>query len=410
MTDPLTTAATTLRLLWEERFTDIHDLFAPTLRAMVTTEALSTGWNAAKAQAGSITSTGTPVTEPAPGGGATLVKVPVTAEHGPFTIVVTVTDAGELAGLRLTPGRAADPAAPWEPPGYADTDAFDEREVTIGTGPTAVPGTLSLPHRTGPGVVLLTGSGPNDRDSTLGPNKPLKDLAWGLATLGIAVLRFDKVTHAHGAAARANRAFTLVDEYLPHALAAIHQLQQHTDRVYVLGHSLGGTVAPRVAAAEPSTAGVVILAGGAQPLHWAAVRQLRHLGTPQSAVDEMARRATVVDSPGLTPDTPDDDLPFTVPAAYWLDLRGYDPVATAAALDTPILVVQGGRDYQVTVDDDLTRWQAGLPDATVRVYPADNHLFFPGTEPSTPAEYETPQHMDLDVITDIATWLALEHC
>ena len=409
MTDPLATAANALRLLREERFADLRDLFGPALRGMIPVEALSSAWAAATASAGSITSTGTPVTEPAPGGGATLVKIPVTADHGPFTVVVTVANTGELGGLQLTPGLPSDPEAPWESPGYADLDAFDEREITVGTDPNAVPGTLSLPHRPGPGVVLLTGSGPNDRDSTLGPNKPLKDLAWGLATLGIAVLRFDKVTHTHRASLRDNRAFTLVDEYLPHALAAIHQLQQHTDRVYVLGHSLGGTVAPRVAAAEPSTAGVVIMAGGAQPLHWAAVRQLKHLNAPQAAIDELARRATVVDGPDLTPDTPDDDLPFNTSAAYWLDLRGYDPVATAAALDTPILVIQGGRDYQATVEDDLTRWQAGLPDATVRVYPADNHLFFPGTGQSTPAEYQTPQHMDLDVITDIATWLALEH-
>ena len=73
-----------------------------------------------------------------------------------------------------------------------------------------------------------------------------------------------------------------------------------------------------------------------------------------------------------------------------------------------MLVVQGGRDYQVTVADDLSRWTAGLahrPDVTVRVLDADDHLFFPGSGPSTPAGYLPAQHVDPDVIDTVATWL-----
>ena len=98
-----------------------------------------------------------------------------------------------------------------------------------------------------------------------------------------------------------------------------------------------------------------------------------------------------------------------MPAVYWLDLRGYDPVAVAAALGKPMLILQGGRDYQATVADDLARMDRrprGPPDVTIRVYPADNHLFSPGTGPSAPAEYEPAQHMDPAVIADIADWLA----
>ncbi len=116
----------------------------------------------------------------------------------------------------------------------------------------------------------------------------------------------------------------------------------------------------------------------------------------------------MVDSPGLSPSTPAGELPFGVPAPYWLDLRDYDPVAVAATLDRPMLILQGGRDYQATVADDLAGWKAGLahrPDVTIRVYDAGNHLFFPGTGPSTPAEYEPVQHVDPKVVSDIADWL-----
>jgi dienelactone hydrolase len=234
------------------------------------------------------------------------------------------------------------------------------------------------------------------------------------------VARFDKVTYAHGHQLAHVADFTIDDEYLHHAVAAVHLLRQQPPvephRVFVLGHSLGGTVAPRVAIAEPAIAGLVLLAGGAQPLHWAAVRQFRYLASldpttaaaSQTTIDTITRQAQTVDSPDLSPATPASDLPFGVPAAYWLDLRGYDPAALAAKLGKPMLILQGGRDYQVTIADDLTRWQAGLaehPAVTIRVYDADNHLFLPGTGPSKPSESEPAQHLDPAIVVDVATWL-----
>jgi uncharacterized protein len=221
-----------------------------------------------------------------------------------------------------------------------------------------------------------------------------------------------------------NRGFTLADEYVPDAVAAIGVLAGHAGRIFVAGHSLGGTVAPRVAAALPSmagpsvtsVAGLVILAGGAQPLHWAAARQFRYLASlddanataAQPALDVIERQARAVDDPSLSDATPDSELPFGVPAAYWLDVRGYDPARTAAELGLPMLIVQGGRDYQATVADDLSRWRDALdgrPDVTFRVYEADNHLFFPGSGPSSAAEYEPAQHVDAEVVAGIAAWI-----
>jgi dienelactone hydrolase len=418
---PAPTALKVLEMARAGRFADISERFAPQLRPMVPAEALQTAWDVEMAQLGPVSSVGAPVSETT--GTVTVVKVPVTSERGGFTLVVSVTEDGWLAGLRLAPPSAAQPTEPWRPPDYADVERFSEEEVTIGTGPLAVPGTLSLPRPApGPAVVLLSGSGPQDRDETIGQNKPLRDLAWGLASRGIAVLRFDKVTFAHGRQVAQDRDFTVADEYIPDAVAAVGLLRQHpavdADRVFVLGHSLGGTVAPRVALAEPAIAGLVILAGGVQPLYWAAVRQTRYLASlapdtaasAQPAIEAMSRQAAMADSPDLSPSTPDHELPFGVPAPYWLDLRGYDPAAAAATLRQPMLIVQGGRDYQVTEADDLARWEASLagrPDVTIRVYSADNHLFFRGTGKSSPAEYEPPQHVDPAVVADVADWLLM---
>ena len=156
-------------------------------------------------------------------------------------------------------------------------------------------------------------------------------------------------------------------------------------RVFVLGHSGGGKAAPRVAAAEASVAGLVIMAADALPLSRSAVRVARYLAALDAsqgmaaAARSIARQAARVESAALSPAAPAGELLFGWPASYWLDLREYDRVAVAAALDRPVLVLQGRRDYRVTVDDDLTRWQAGLagrPDVTIRVYDADDHMFF----------------------------------
>jgi fermentation-respiration switch protein FrsA (DUF1100 family) len=177
---------------------------------------------------------------------------------------------------------------------------------------------------------------------------------------------------------------------------------------------MGGKVAPRIAASEPSVAGLILLAADAQPMQQAAVRVVRYLAAltadpaAEAAVEAITRQAALVDSDNLTLSTPAADLPFGLPASYWLDLRDYDPVGTAAALSIPMLVLQGGRDYQVTVADDLARWRTGLarrPDVSFEVHDRDNHLFFPGEGPSAPAEYEAPQHVDPAVITAIADWL-----
>lgn len=371
---------------------------------------------------GPITQIGTPLSESA-GPNNTIVKIPVTCERGAFAVLMALDHAGSLQGLQFAPPEAAEPVLPWQPPSYVDPASFTEHEVTVDCAPLATPGTLSLPNspRPAPAAVLLAGSGPLDRDATLGRNKILKDLAWGLASRGIAVLRFDKVTYTHRNALANVTDFTVVDEYVQPAVAAVRLLRNHPSvdaaRVFVLGHSQGGTMAPRIAAAEPAVAGLVILAGATQPLHHTLVRQFRYLATLREpgtdpdadpAVQTITQQSTLIDSPALSPYTPERLLPLGIPAAYWLDLRRYDPVAVAAQLDKPMLIVQGGRDYQVTLADDLTGWQAGLadrPDVTIRIHDADNHLFFSGSGLPAPAEYEPAQHVDETVVTDIAQWV-----
>jgi uncharacterized protein len=334
--------------------------------------------------------------------------------------------AGKIAGFGFVPTA---PPAKYEPPAYADPAKFEETEITVGSGEWALPGTLTMPKGAGPfpGLVLIHGSGPNDRDETLGPNKPFKDLAWGLATRGVAVLRYEKRNKVHGkkilAAPKLEAAMTVKDETIDDALLAAALLQKtkgvDPKRVFILGHSLGGFLLPRIAlAAEPmGIAGFVSMAGLTRPLDDTIVRQMTYLyGLAGNTLSDEDRKkledikAAVAKIKAFT----DADKGSTTKLlgampTYWLDVRGYDPPETAKKVRRPMLFLQGGRDYQVQTVD-LENWKKALgsrPDVEFRLYPKLNHLFYEGEGILVPLEY-MQKHGSVApyVVDDIAAWIA----
>ena len=101
------------------------------------------------------------------------------------------------------------------------------------------------------------------------------------------------------------------------------------------------------------------------------------------------------------------DTPMRLPAAYWRSIDSVDAIAEAQAIRQPLLLLQGGRDIQV-VDADWQRWQAAFGNdsrATLRHYPALNHLGIAGEGPGTLAEYLTAGHVDAQLIADVAAWI-----
>jgi dienelactone hydrolase len=395
-------------------FAAVLAMFAAGPQRRLTAEAIDAAWQTHVNRHGAVWSI-----EPSAvrsDSGMMVVTVVLRTPSAALEAVVSMDRRGRLLNLQVTPM-----AAPWAPPPYAAMDSFSEYEVVLGDRPLAVGGTVSVPQASAPvpGVVLLSGGGPFNRDMTMGENRIGADLAWGLASRGIAVLRFDKPSHTHRQWVAKNPDFTPTDEYVPYAAAAVDQLRADpaidASRIVIVGHSMGGSYAPRVAVARPEVAALVLLAAEAEPMNRAAVRVLNHLAALDSASPAMKEAAAAmaglaanVDSPQLSRRTDPATLPFGYSGAYWLDVRDYDPVGTARQLGKPMLILQGGRDYQVTVDDDLALWRAGLDgreDVSIRVYDADDHLFFPGSGPSTPAGYEPRQHVDASVIADIADWI-----
>jgi hypothetical protein len=354
----------------------------------------------------------------------TVVTVQCAFAQATLPLLVTVTGAGKVGGLHAgTPQPAASPGATSSPAAYVNPGSFEDTAVTVGTAPWVLPGTLSMPHGAGPfpAVVLVAGSGPEDRDETIGPNKPLRDLAWGLASAGIAVLRYDKRTLAYGAEMAAQMSsLTVREETTDDAVAAIDLLRATPKvdpaRVFLLGHSLGGYLAPRIAAQAPGKLrGLVLLEANSTPLAQLILIQEQYLsslgGSPSPQVEQqmatLKAQVSLAESPSLSPSTPSSELPLNTPASYWLDLRAYDPLATARGLTLRMFFSQGGRDYQVP-PDELQGWEkalAGHSDATFKSYPAMDHILLDGSGPATPAEYSVPGHVDSQLVADLAAWI-----
>ena len=346
-----------------------------------------------------------------------VVVVSCAFERADVEIRVAFNPIDQLGGLGFAPPT---PTVAYSAPAYVTVSAFRDEAFTVDAGGWPLPGTLSLPAGPGPfpAVVLVHGSGSNDRDTSIGPNKPFRDLAEGLASRGIAVLRYDKRTRTHASRIAGLRDITVKEETVDDAVAAVKKLREtpgiRADRVFVLGHSLGGMLAPRIAAADPSIAGLILLAAAVRPLEQSIVDQTRYMAmldgkvSPQeeAALTEVNKLATAVRAlkPG---DAPIVLAGISAPASYWLDLRGYDPPAAATLLKQPMLVLQGERDYQVTMDD-FAAWQRALgsrANVQLKSYPALNHLFIAGSGPSAPAEYQRPGHVDEAVVRDIAAWI-----
>jgi alpha-beta hydrolase superfamily lysophospholipase len=318
-------------------------------------------------------------------------------------VVTWIGTTGELAGVNFR-----QPEMPkWERPAYSDPGTFTALEVTVGDDEWKLPGTLLMPKGAGPfsAVVLVQGSGGQDRDESVRAIKVFRDLAEGLATKGIAVLRYDSRKFVFRARCEADPEFTLTKESVEDAVRAAAVLRRQPGvepaRIFVLGHSLGGYATPRIIAADPKLAGAIVMGGNSRPFgevirdqkEWEIGLKPEPTPADRARLDELRKN-------------PEAAL-ATWGAKYVADLRRYDPAAMARTSTIPMLVLQGERDFEITMRD-FEGWKAGLAGrkgATLRSYPRLNHLFIAGEGKGTLAEYERPGHVEAEVVGDIAAWI-----
>lgn len=288
-------------------------------------------------------------------------------------------------------------------------------------------GILTLPDQTGvsfPAVVFVHGSGASNMDEKVGRLTPFKDLAEGLASHGIASLRYDKRSFAHGLKMlKEKECCTVKEETITDALLATELLRMDSridpKKIFLIGHSMGGMLAPRIDAEGGDYCGLVLLAGSPRTLEeimleqtsevlpqvskllqWILKKQIRKLSATFASISSMS----------------DEDAKKTkvgngVTLYYFKEMSRYPVSGYLKNLQKPILILQGEKDFQVKADKDFTRYQQlleGKSNASFKLYPNLNHAFVPsvyGSISKAKHEYNVEQHIGEEVISDIAAWI-----
>ncbi len=327
-------------------------------------------------------------------------------------------DSKKIVGMYFVPPKNK---TAYVTPEYAQQNKYYETKIAVKTGTLSMPGALCVPNNTKnpPVVILLAGSGPNDKDETAGPLKALKDIAVGLASNGIATYRYDKRTLTYGKDISEHMdEFDITKEVVEDAISAVAMLKKNPDfknsKFYIAGHSLGAMCAPLVASKSKNINGIVLLAGNARPLEDLLLEQYNYLfsldsidANEKKEIETLSNQIKIVKDAKLLKVAKKEDLPLNLTSYYWQSLTRYNQLQVAKKLKQPILVLQGERDYQVTMTD-FNLWKQNLSDNSKNqfiTYPSLNHFFIKGEGKPSPAEYEKQGNVEEKVILDIATWI-----
>jgi len=305
-------------------------------------------------------------------------------------------------------------------PSYADTSTFIEQNFTLISGKYKLAGKLCIPKSKGPHplCILSHGSGPNEMDEKMGPNRVFKDIAYGLASQGIAVFRFNKRTAVYGGqSAEDPEKLTLNDEYLEDLYAAIDTFathpEIHADKMYLLGHSLGGYIAPRVAANTDKLKGIILAGAPCRHLDSIALEQITYLnsidtsGTYYRPLKNIKEEVAYLRSGDFDLDSDPNWLPLGLNAYYWADLLAYDPVKTLKTHPIQTLILNGEDDYQVNMHE-FSCWKQRLSTQKKIYYHSFKglgHGFFSSEGILGPAQYQNQHEVDEAVIKEIKVFI-----
>lgn len=291
---------------------------------------------------------------------------------------------------------------------------YDEVIIQVGGDKKPLEAVLTIPRGSGtaPVVVLVQGSGPSDRDETIGENKPFADIAQGLAQRGIASLRFDKRTFIYPEDFAEEA--TIESEMLDDVASAISMMKNESSvgDIFVLGHSLGGMLAPKIAQDNPDVKGIIILAGSPRSLadiiYDQNMAELDKMDVAEVIKSVSQKQLQAETDKAKAAKAGDEKDYFGMPGQYWASLNAIDIPKIAQSLKIPMLVMQGSADFQVSVDKDFAAWQTllgGRKNATLKLYDNLNHLFMESNGKKDSSEYDIKSSVSPEAISDIADFV-----
>lgn len=266
-------------------------------------------------------------------------------------------------------------------------------------------------------TIYVHGSGPLDRDETIGQNKPFKDLAEELYKYGISSYRFDKRTLI-APQLFITKNYTIDHEVTNDVYSIVNFFLQNDTfknyKIVLIGHSLGGMLLPKIAdSLKNKISGLVLLAANTRPLETILLEQYKYIYSLQPSTElkneikELTEKIRFLHSKKFSSNASNKLLPLNLPFSYWNSLLKYNQIKTAQKLITPVLILQGLRDFQVT-ETDYKLWKSSFSthkNTSFIAYPKLNHLFLEGSGKSTPQEYSISKNIPKYVIADIANWI-----
>lgn len=308
-----------------------------------------------------------------------------------------------------------------------------QETIIVGKG-TNYPlnGLLTLPEDISapvPAVVFVHGSGSSNMDEKVMKLTPFKDLAEGLAAHGIASIRYDKRSFAHGRKLLRDKGplLTVKEETIEDAILATELLRQDgridREKIFIIGHSMGGMLAPRIDAEGGNYRGLVLMAGTPRKLEEVMLGQTRAIAEELPALlrpllkkqTEKLQR-TFDGMYDLTDEQAQKKKVAGGTTVYYFKEMGEHPAEQYLLnTDKPLLILQGEKDVQVKPDIDFAAYKAllqGKSNVTFRLYEGLNHAFVPavcGKISKATKEFSKEQHIGENVIVDIANWI-LETC
>ncbi len=329
-------------------------------------------------------------------------------------IMVAVNNKGQIASFLLT---GFESNVSKEFPSDIKTE-----EVKFGKSPYQISGTVvsKIGVENTPCAIIIAGSGPNERYGKMGANAPYFDIASALAQKGITVLIYDKRTHTY-ASKLAKADITIKDEVIDDSKYAFDFMSAYkginNQKIFFIGHSLGGYLLPMIdEATQSKAAGYIFMAAPSSAMEDLMLMQIKYLaqldGTvtsdEQTNIDMAAAMQKNVKA--LTQQNKNQNASsalFNVPASYWLSLQGYKPYEKASDIKAPMLFLNGDRDYQVPLSESeaYKNALANRGDVEFIVFAGLDHLFFYGEGKPNPSEYYIPSIVSNQVTDKIADFI-----
>ncbi|GAU78615.1 DUF3887 domain-containing protein [Fusibacter sp. 3D3] len=407
-----TTSVAFVQKLFSEEYTEILSTFTYTeeMKKALTLEQLESFKTTLDTQMGAFKSVFDINTSQQ--SGYNVVRLNTQFDMNKLTLTFSFDEKGHIAGF-VTEAFA-------EKSVVQKNDFAIEKQVKFGEPGWQLNGVITVPAFAEPKavVILVHGSGPNDRNETIGPNVPFEDIAVALAKNGIATFRYDKRTFTYGQKLKNDLTLTPDEEVVQDVIYASQYLRLETGldttHLFVLGHSLGGYLLPQIHDQIKGVDGYIFMNANARPLEALVTEQYQYIFNldgilSETESDSLSKLNTEIDKLAKTnlEAQSDDTLILGAYKNYWLYLDNYNPLEKLTQISIPMLFTQGLRDYQVGLKD-LEAWKAHVSidqDATFLTFDSLNHLMMSGTEASSPEEYYLKKEVAPEFIDAVSNWI-----